>query len=170
MSRPPQVRTPRHRHTSSSRWVGVVAAALTVPTLGGVPARADQRRDSQWYLSRLDIAAAHRVSEGEGVTVAVIDTGVYTDRADLKGAVLPGFDVTASGAGLEDELGHGTAMAGIIAARGQSGDRGLLGMAPRSKILPIRPASGPLIVSKAIEWAVQHDAKVINMSFAVQDG
>ncbi|MFI7541626.1 S8 family serine peptidase [Actinoplanes sp. NPDC049599] len=148
----------------------VVAATLAMPLLGGVPARADQQRDAQWYLKRLDIAAAHQLSEGAGVIVAVIDTGVYTDRADLEGAVLPGFDVTASGDGLEDELGHGTAMAGIIAARGRAADRGLLGIAPRAKILPIRPASGPLIVSKAIEWAVDHGAKVINMSFAVQDG
>jgi type VII secretion-associated serine protease mycosin len=148
----------------------VAAAALVMPVVGGLPARADQRRDAQWYLKRLDIAAAHRVSEGAGVTVAVIDTGVQADRADLKGAVLPGFDVTASGDGRRDELGHGTAMAGIIAARGHGDDRGLLGIAPRAMILPIRPASGPLIVAKAIEWAVRQDAEVINMSFAVGDG
>src|SRR4051812_22151576 len=91
-----------------------VTAALAMPLLGGLPARADQRRDAQWYLKRLDIAAAHRLSEGAGVTVAVIDTGVHVDRTDLEGAVLPGFDVTASGDGRQDELGHGTAMAGII--------------------------------------------------------
>jgi type VII secretion-associated serine protease mycosin len=148
-----------------------VSVLLAMPLLGGLPARADQRRDAQWYLKRLDIAAAHRMSEGAGVVVAVIDTGVHVDRADLEGAVLPGFDVTAaSGDGRQDELGHGTAMAGVIAARGQGGDRGLLGIAPRSRILPIRPATGPLIVSKAIEWAVKHDAKVINMSFAVKNG
>lgn len=148
----------------------VALVVLAVPLLGGLPARADQRRDAQWYLKHLDIAAAHRVSEGAGVVVAVIDTGVQVDRADLEGAVLPGFDVTASGDGRQDVRGHGTAVAGIIAARGQGGERGLLGIAPRSKILPIRPATGPLVVSKAIEWAVKHDAKVINMSFAVQNG
>ncbi|WP_433725415.1 S8 family serine peptidase [Actinoplanes sp. CA-051413] len=148
----------------------VVAAALVMPVLGGAPARADQRRNAQWYLKRLDIAAAHQVSEGAGVTVAVIDTGVQADRPDLKGAVLPGSDVTASGDGRQDELGHGTAMAGIIAARGHGTGRGLLGIAPRARVLPVRPASGPLVVAKAIEWAVDHDARVINMSFAVGGG
>ena len=161
----------RMTHAAILRIAATVASAALVAALhGGLPAEADQRRDAQWYLQRLDIAAAHQVSKGAGVAVAVIDTGVAADRADLRGAVLPGFEVTASGDGRRDELGHGTAMAGIIAARGRGGDRGLLGIAPGARILPIRPASGPLVVAKAIEWAVAHDAEVINMSFAVSGG
>jgi type VII secretion-associated serine protease mycosin len=99
----------------------------------------------------------------------VVDTGVQADHPDLDGAVLSGFNALGSGDGREDAQGHGTAMAGIIAARGRSGDRGILGIAPAAKILPITPAASPLVVTDGIRWAVDHGAKVINLSIGVID-
>jgi type VII secretion-associated serine protease mycosin len=145
----------------------VVLASLANPVLGVGPARADQQRDSQWYLKSLRLAEAHAISKGAGVTVAVVDTGVRADHPDLRGAVLSGFNALGSGDGREDVRGHGTAMAGIIAARGRAGGRGVLGMAPAAKILPVGPATSPLVVTDAIKWSVEHGAKVINLSIGV---
>jgi type VII secretion-associated serine protease mycosin len=139
------------------------AAAAVFPT---VPAGADGKRDAQWYLTALRVADAQRISRGAGVTVAVIDTGVWAGHPDLNGAVLPGTNILGDGGdGRQDLDGHGTAIAGIIAARGRGGSRGLLGIAPEAKVLPIRPYDGSLIVTKAINWAVANGARVINMSF-----
>ena len=140
-------------------------ACLTVAMASPAPARADEQRDRQWYLRSLRVADAHRITDGRGVTVAVIDSGVWAGHPDLKGAVLPGFDVLSKGDGREDLEGHGTGIAGVIAARGRSGDRGVMGVAPAARILPVSPAGSPLVVAEAIDWSVEHGAKVINMSF-----
>jgi type VII secretion-associated serine protease mycosin len=158
----------------------VVIRQIATPLAGFVlitgswvaPARADRYRDAQWYLKSLKVAEAQRISRGAGVTVAVIDSGVWAGHPDLQGAVLPGANVLGDGGdGRKDINGHGTQMASIIAARGRSGGRGILGIAPEAKILPVRPDDGPLLVSDAIKWSVDHGAKVINMSFVVlEDG
>ncbi|AGZ39518.1 Subtilisin-like serine protease pepC [Actinoplanes friuliensis DSM 7358] len=61
-------------------------------------------------------------------------------------------------------------MAGVIAGRGRSGGKGVLGIAPEAKILPTAPALGSLAVIKSLDWSVEHGAKVINMSFLVLEG
>ena len=134
-----------------------------------VPARADATRDRQWYLKALKVAEAQRITKGAGVIVAVLDTGVEAGHPDLKGAVLPGINTVREGAkGNADTEGHGTGMAGIIAARGRSGERGLIGIAPAAKILPIRPADDPIFAADGLRYAAANGAKVINMSFGVR--
>jgi type VII secretion-associated serine protease mycosin len=153
------------------RTLAVLAAVLVVAGTGAPAARADAVRDAQWHLGYLRVAQAHRLSQGAGVTVAVIDTGVDAGHRDLSGAVLPGTDLTASPAGRRDGRtdldGHGTAMAGLIGARGR-GSRGALGIAPRARILPIRntPSTAPTDsdLAASIDWAVAHGARVISMS------
>src|SRR5262245_55779127 len=87
-------------------------------------------RDTQWHLQYLKIAEAHRITECAGITVAVIDTGVDATHPDLKGSVLPGRDfATGKGDGRRDVRGHGTGMAGLIAAHGH-----VLGIAPEAKV------------------------------------
>ena len=142
--------------------VSLMAVAVSAP-----PALADEYRDRQWYLRSLQVADVHRTTKGAGVTVAVLDTGVRADHPDLKGAVLPGTDVLAGGGNGHDDLdGHGTAMAGIIAARGR-GSSGQLGMAPEAKILPVKSTETTRQAILAVDWAVEHGAKVICMSFGV---
>ncbi len=148
---------------SSAVVLVALMSLMTIPPA----ARADQSRDGQWYLSTLRVDEAQRISKGEGVTVAVIDSGVWAGHPDLRGAVLPGFNALGDGDGRKDTRGHGTQMAGIIAARGRSGDRGVLGIAPAAKILPASPALSSLVVAEAIDWSVERGAKVINMSFLV---
>ncbi|MEV6602389.1 type VII secretion-associated serine protease mycosin [Actinoplanes sp. NPDC051346] len=152
------------------RIAACVAGALSV-LLAGTPAVADSMRNRQWHLSALDVATAHRISTGEGVTVAVIDSGVNAKHPDLAGSVLPGIDLTGDrGDGRTDTHGHGTGMAGLIAAHGhgQGGADGALGIAPGAKILPIRDAVGkignPTNLPKGIGLAVDRGAKVISIS------
>jgi type VII secretion-associated serine protease mycosin len=144
-----------------------VAASALVSVLGVSPVHADQPRSAQWYLKALRISEAQRITKGAGVTVAVIDSGVLAKHQDLAGAVLPGRDVLNGGDGRRDTVGHGTQMAGIIAARGRGDGRGVLGIAPAAKVLPVLPAIDTVLVAEAINWSVAKGAKVINMSFGV---
>jgi type VII secretion-associated serine protease mycosin len=136
------------------------------------PAAADSFRDRQWHLKALNVAAAHRISQGAGVTVAVIDTGVDADHPDLTGNVLPGVDNTGRDSqGWEDRDGHGTAMAGVIAGHGHGSGDGVLGIAPKAKILPFQTEQGQLtdtdLLGPAVNEAVRRGAKVISISLAV---
>ncbi|WP_199513835.1 type VII secretion-associated serine protease mycosin [Nucisporomicrobium flavum] len=138
-------------------------------------ARADSVRDREWHLTALKIEQVHRVSRGAGVTVAVIDTGVDAGHRDLAGAVRPGIDLLPDpiGDGRDDLDGHGTSMAGLIAARGHGSGDGILGIAPAAKVLPIRAGIGGYATSayltKAIAFAKKNGARVVNMSFGTAD-
>ncbi|MEV4637533.1 S8 family serine peptidase [Actinoplanes sp. NPDC049548] len=121
-------------------------------------------------------AEAHEITRGDGVTVALMDSGVDADHPDLADAVLRGTDVLDSGDdGRSDVNGHGTAMAGVIAGRGhgRGHQNGILGIAPGAKILPVRitgdaQASGTE-VADALAFARAHGARVANMSFGGAD-
>ncbi len=162
---------------NSLRTVLAAFVASTVVVICSPAAFADTIRDRQWYLSALDIARAHQLSQGAGVTIAVIDTGVDAKHPDLAGAVQPGLDLYAYKAGdstgRTDLLGHGTAMAAIIAGRGHSNGAGILGIAPAAKILPVRVLDGGFLssgdVAKAMDYAIDHHVGVINMSFGGGD-
>ncbi|WP_307873155.1 S8 family peptidase [Paractinoplanes ovalisporus] len=142
-------------------------ASLMVVLLTGVPARADSWRDRQWYFGPMRLEEAQRLGKGgAGVTVAVVDTGVDTRIRDLQGATVPGWIVTRDEPSDNVDTGpHGTGMATLIAGRGHGDGAGLLGVAPRSKVMPIRPVNDDLLVSNGIKWAADHGAKVVNMSF-----
>jgi type VII secretion-associated serine protease mycosin len=128
----------------------------------------DTYRSQQWALTALKAETVHQSTKGSGVTVAVIDTGVKSSHSDLSGNVLSGTDYVAPGTSANDENGHGTHVAGIIAAL-HNNSRGIAGMAPRAKILPVRVldknGSGTSAnVSKGIIYAADRGAKVINLS------
>jgi type VII secretion-associated serine protease mycosin len=139
-----------------------------VPLAAAPPAAAETMRDRQWYLKTLDVAAAHKITTGAGVVVAVLDTGVG-NHPDLDGQILDGTSfIGEQGSFRTDNDGHGSSMAGLIAAKGGTADH-LLGIAPKAKILPVRIASGHsqmgvTFIPEGIRWAVDHGAKVINIS------
>ncbi|GIJ34141.1 type VII secretion-associated serine protease mycosin [Micromonospora sediminimaris] len=152
--------------------VPVQAPALGTPAAHNPDAarRADQVRDEQWQLDKLNARAAWRTSTGRGVVVAVIDSGVDGSHPDLTGQVLPGLDLVApNGATQADPVGHGTTVAGLIAGRNDD-RRGVVGLAPDARILPVRVLDAEnryddaLIVAKGVRWAVDNGAKVINLS------
>lgn len=156
------------------RRIGTPLALASVIGLGfsAQPAWAETVRDQQWYLSQLNISAVHAVTKGAGVVVAVVDSGV-APHADLTGQVL---DSGYSYVGREtdayrDNTGHGTSMAGLIAAKGGDANH-LLGIAPEAKILPVRVIStddgmpNGETIFQGIRWAADHGAKVINVSIS----
>lgn len=155
----------------ATRALPAVLAVLAVVLGSAAPARADNVRDSQWFLAPLKVAQAQRISKGAGVVVAVLDTGVDARHQDLAGAVLAGRQVVQNKpAGNLDTVGHGTGMAGVIAGRGHGAGRGVLGIAPQAKIMPITPANDTYFVGQGIRWAAGHGAKVIVLAFGVDDG
>jgi serine protease len=167
----------------SRRWGSAVAAGflvlgLTADPAGAVPSPGtdpnplvgDSVRDEQWHLKTLNVPGAWVYADGAGVTVAVIDSGVDADHPDLKGQVLPGLDlVDPKGNGDTDLVGHGTTVSAIIAGRGDD-KAGVIGIAPKAKILPVRVLNeenrynDAIIVAKGVRWAVDHGARVINLS------
>ncbi len=154
-----------------ARTVAAALVSMGLVAASAVPAAADTVRDKQWFFASLQVDAAQKITRGAGVVVAVVDSGVWAEHPDLRDAVLPGLDTfpTFAKDGRDDQIGHGTAMAGLIAGRGHNGSDGVIGVAPEAKILPIKialeqfaSASGD---TKAIDWATKNSAKVINMSF-----
>lgn len=135
----------------------------------------DTYRSLQWALDDLHAEAAVAKAVGTGVTVAVLDSGVDGAHPDLQGQVLAGFDATVNppaavpvGANGDVE-GHGTFVAGVIAAVRDNGI-GIAGLAPGARVLPIRVTDDTeTILSSAvvrgINLAVDRGARVINMSF-----
>lgn len=171
----------------SGRGRSVVSAALGLLLVGiaATPANADSVRSDQWFLDAMGAEEIWKFSTGKGVTVAVIDSGVKTTNPDLQGQVLQGKDLDEAQAGNEhtDYDGHGTGMAGLIAGTGESGGGdGAFGLAPGTKILPVRmPKPGSLnraqgdkrfnvAASAAIRYAADEGAKVINLSLGRSSG
>ncbi|GIG85205.1 type VII secretion-associated serine protease [Plantactinospora endophytica] len=144
-------------------------AAVPAPPVR-LPVVADAVRDEQWQLAAFNAKAAWKVATGKGITVAVVDSGVDASHADLAGQVLPGIDlVEGTGNGQTDPVGHGTTVAALIAGRNDD-TRGVVGLAPKAKILPVRVLDeenrydDALIVAKGVRWAVDNGAQVVNLS------
>ncbi|MEU8511175.1 S8 family serine peptidase [Kitasatospora sp. NPDC048722] len=140
--------------------------------LGAGPVYADAARDGQWVLTDYKAESAlWPVSEGSGVTIAVIDSGVMKGHQDLSGQVLSGADFSGeSGDGTIDRDGHGTGMASLIVGHGHGDGAGIMGLAPKARILPVRVSwtagstAGQAGVAKAIRFAVDRGAGVVNLS------
>jgi serine protease len=122
----------------------------------------------QWHMRQIGLPAAWKLGQGEGVVVAVIDTGV-TQVPDLKGTeIVPGFNFVANNANAADDHGHGTHVAGTI-AQATNNKLGVAGVAFGAKIMPLKvlsaQGSGSMgAIAQAIRYAADHGAKVINMS------
>lgn len=150
---------------------GVVALTGALLLTAAPIASADQVRDAQWPLTVYSAEKVWKTSQGAGVTVAVVDSGVDASHPDLTGQVLPGKDFTGAGSPHRDTEGHGTAMASLIAGHGHgaSNSAGVMGLAPKAKILPVRvDLAGNKFVTASlasgIRYAVDQGASVINLS------
>ena len=204
---PPPPRLPGGTRMLSQRGNGVTRPAravkdLFVPALlatalfamalavAAWPAGADGVRDAQqWVLDDLRAPQAWATSQGRGITVAVLDSGVDPAVSDLAGSVTTGPDYTRAGtAPSNPHWGeHGTWMASLIAGHGHGGGgSGILGVAPQSRILSIRvitdrddpgyehyqheqPDEIQNALASAIRYAVRHGAAVISMSIGYSE-
>ncbi|WP_094096178.1 S8 family peptidase [Paenibacillus physcomitrellae] len=123
----------------------------------------------QWNLPITSTNQGWKLSKGTNdVIVAVVDTGVDLDHPDLAGRTLPGYNVINPDEKPMDDVGHGTHVAGIIAANVNNRE-GIAGMTWNTKILPVKAldssGSGTTYsVAQGIIWATDHGAKVINLS------
>jgi thermitase len=118
-------------------------------------------------LSKFKVDETWEVSDGAGVTVAVIDSGCDLDHEDLKSNFVQGKNFVESGKDPYDDNSHGTHVAGTICAKNNS--MGVVGVAPNTKIMPVKVfgADGRgnnNTVSQAIVWAADHGADLICMS------
>ena len=140
-------------------------------------ASADSIRDRQYWLEQFGFTSAWDSSQGDGVKVAVIDTGIDATHPSLRGSVVGGTDV--SGLGTSDGLTlvgtsnyHGTMVASILAGRGAFEDEnsGVIGTAPKAQLLSVSMAFGVTgldtdsQIAEGIIWAVDNGATVINLS------
>ncbi len=161
----PELIRPRARKTIfSQQW------HLRKTLVGGVPVDA-----------HANVEAAHEVTRGEGVTIAIIDDGVDIDHPEFAGSgkIVAPRDATSLtdnprpkdqfGTGPDNGDNHGTACAGVAVGNGV---RGASGVAPAARLMPIRLASGlgSQREADAFIWAAEHGADVISCSWGPADG
>jgi serine protease len=152
------------------------AVAQPAPQRGGPGFPDDPKYVYQWHLRQIDMPEAWKLADGEGVVVAVLDTGVAYEQferfhqvEDLAGVefVKP-YDFVGNDEHANDDHGHGTHVAGTIAQATNNGI-GVAGVAPRVRIMPLKVLSGNgsgsvAGIADAIRYAADSGAQVINMS------
>ena len=186
----------RRKPNAHQRWARIVtplltmlaAVAVAASASATVPPHADLNPlfAAQWWLrghaTVIDYAGEQRSSDGvdavsawptvsgDGVVVAVIDSGVDPATPALAGRLLPGRDFLTGRAVTADPLGHGTHVSTIIAGNPQYGD-GIFGVAPDARVLPLRVGTARgHVIDKAAAAALTYAARdarvrVINMSW-----
>ena len=149
-------------------------AAPPVPT--GREQAQDLVRSREYWLDDYGIRDAWATTQGKGVTIAIIDTGIDSGVRELAGAVVGGADF--SGIGFDngqkpvgsDGAEHATMVASLAAGRGTGADSGVIGSAPQASLLSLSigfgegDADSDTQIAEAVRWAVDNGADVINMS------
>jgi thermitase len=172
----------KHRRLTSAGSISriVVAPIKRIAVAGRPPAVSapttviptDPGWSQEWGLSQIGAPAAWHVSTGsKPVVVAVIDSGVDPNQPDLQGALVPGADFADGTGSTADQYGHGTMVAGVIAARPDNGIGGA-GICWTCVVMPIKVlgADGTgtsVAIAQGIRYAADHGANVISMSFVL---
>jgi hypothetical protein len=142
-----------------------IAGAQPIYLYRFVQSATGEANAEQYAPEKLGAVEAHRLATGNGVTVAVIDSGVDPNHPDLAGAIAASYDAAEA----DRPHPHGTGMAGAIASR-----HNVLGIAPGAELLTVRAFSTStqdaegttLNIIKGLDWAAAHGARIVNMSFA----
>ncbi len=165
------------RIAAAALSVAVATTTLTVPAVAAERAPGiDPVRSQEYWLEDYGVRQAWETTRGEGVRIAVIDTGI--GRAPEFAGVVAGTDV--SGRGSPDgrtpvgavDADHGSWVASLMASRGLPGDTGMIGVAPGAEMLSVSIGLGqdsarPFTtqIAEAIHWSVDAGADIINLSF-----
>ncbi len=126
---------------------------------------------SQWHLSNIEAPLAWASTQGAGIKIAILDTGVDGTHPDLAGRMLPGYNFYDNNTNTSDVYGHGTAVAGSAAATVNNG-AGVASVAGQASIIPVR-ISAPdgyaywSTIAQGLTWAADNGADVANISYAV---
>ncbi|RJQ32863.1 MAG: peptidase S8 [Actinobacteria bacterium] len=129
----------------------------------------DTYASRQWALTTVNLLNAwdHEQGLSNPVTVAVVDSGVDLAHPDLSGRLVAGYDFTEDNDQPYDDIGHGTHVAGIIAANANNG-QGVAGVSWGAKVMPVKVMSNGVgydwTVAQGIKWAVDNGANIINLS------
>ncbi|WP_339060891.1 S8 family peptidase [Tepidibacillus marianensis] len=128
----------------------------------------DRYYAKQTYLQRIHADQAWDKSPNSDVTVAILDTGVDLEQPDLRANLVEGINLLDKNASPQDDNGHGTNVAGIVAATSNN-SIGVTGIAPHAKIMPVKVLDkkgegDSFLVGQGIRYAVDHGAKVILLS------
>jgi len=120
-----------------------------------------------WGLKLLGIPPLWKETQGQGINVGVLDTGIALEHPDLQPAILEARDFTRSPSAAYDAQGHGTHVSGIIAARRNA--HGIVGVAPEAKIIMAKVlnddgAGTSKDIVAGIRWAVEAGADILSMS------
>lgn len=168
----------RVEHDFVQNWLVGAPAALppAARALPPVPGAKEGEPEQQgqttpWGIGRVNASEAWSVTRGAGVKVAVVDTGVDFDHPDLK--VAGGFNAIDNAASFKDDNGHGTHVAGTIAA--QDNDQGVVGVAPDVSLYGVKvlSASGSgtfADVIAGIQWTLENKMDVANFSLGAGQG
>ncbi len=129
----------------------------------------------QWGVDRIDAEKAWSASTGASIRVAVLDTGIDTDHPELMGVYAGGYDFINIDDDPEDDNGHGTHCAGIIAAAKDATEAGVVGVAYdvdlfAVKVLNSQGSGSYSQVISGIQWAITNDMDVISMSLSGSSG
>lgn len=127
----------------------------------------DAEQKSGWGITAFELPKTWQYTQGEGVTIAVIDTGCDLDHPDLVENLVQGKNFVKEDAPPEDDNCHGTHVTGILVAG--NNNIGMVGVCPKAKVMPIKvlnaKGSGNLLhVAKGIVWAADNGADIITMS------
>jgi subtilisin family serine protease len=127
----------------------------------------DLSQKTSWSITVFDIPEAWKESQGEGVKVAVLDTGCDIYHEDLVANLLPGMNIINPKRPPLDGCRHGTHCCGTICA--SNNDIGVVGVAPKSNVIPVKilddEGGGDMIhVAKGIIWAADNGADIISLS------
>ena len=129
---------------------------------------------SEWHLAKIGAQSAWDISQGAGVTIAILDSGVDTTHPDLLPNLVAGYNSYDGNTDVADVCGHGTAVAGTAAAATSNGV-GVAGIAGRAKIMPVRIAyydstdggchAYYSTIASGLTYAADHGARVANISY-----
>ncbi len=122
----------------------------------------------QWNLNQINVSGGWDFSSGDNVKIAILDTGVDPEHLEMKTKIKHGYNAFDGSDDFADDHGHGTHVAGVASAL-TNNVTGIAGISWNSEILPVKVldkdgAGTSFEVAKGLYWAVDHGAKVINMS------